>query len=324
MASFIRLLALATLVVGSASFASADSLTTLFSGTSSTQAGSGALFELTVTNPAGIQVVALDVNLEHQGTLALVKVYVTPDTYLGKETNAQAWTLVSQGSEIGDLPNLPTRVDVADFSLPPGNYGLAVYVDQVPLYTTTGNGANQSFANADLSLRAGATTSQLFGGQVFAPRVFNGTIYYDSTPPAWAVHCTGWPTSPNKRIEVTGTPSAAAASGFTVLSSVMFDGSANAGVLMYGVNGRAALPFGGGTLCIQPPIRRSPVVTRSVVTHGFQLDWNAFASGALGGSPHPALSTPGTVVNCQWWARRSNPAPDDFMLSSALEYTVEP
>jgi hypothetical protein len=55
----------------------------------------------------------------------------------------------------------------------------------------------------------------------------------------------------------------------------------------------------------------------------YSIDMAAFAAGALGGNPDPALSIPGTIVNCQWWGR-DHPASFGTALSNALEYTGIP
>jgi len=127
-----------------------------------------------------------------------------------------------------------------------------------------------------------------------------------------------------------GAPSATAPNGFTVTGNNIRNNKN--GLLFYGVNGRAALPFQGGFLCVQSQIRRTPAVNSGGTpapandcTGVFSLDMNAFARGTLGGTPLAALSVSGTLVNCQWWGRDPGfPPPNNSTLSDGLEYTVGP
>jgi hypothetical protein len=322
-----RALALMAAVLALVQASTADSITTLFAGNGGPVPPGGALFELRVTKPGGVEIQAMDLNIFGYNVHYGVRVYVTPDTYVGKETNASAWTLVAQASGVSESHNIPAHVDLPDFHLAPGSYGMAVYLDFQRLWITTGTGTNQNFANADISLRNGATMSQFFGGFKISPRTWNGTLYYDGGPPPVTTYCTGWPASPGPaEIEFTGTPSASSANGFTLFSYYNISNTPDPGVLMYGLQGPAAIPFAtGGTLCVQGPIERTPVVLVGSPSHdGFQIDMNAYAAGVLGGHPLPALRVPGTVVNCQWWGKRLPPQSFDHMLTNALAYTIEP
>jgi hypothetical protein len=143
------------------------------------------------------------------------------------------------------------------------------------------------------------------------------------------VYCTAKTSSVGcaPRIEFVGVPSANAASGFKVMCRDVI--GHRVGLLCYGTQGRDALPFQGGTLCVKAPLQRTPPVSShgeppsplAPCTGRWSIDMNAFAQGLLGGHPAPELGVPGTVVDCQWWGRDGQ-ASFGTSLSDALEYTV--
>ena len=125
-------------------------------------------------------------------------------------------------------------------------------------------------------------------------------------------------------IGASGGASATAGNGFLVTGIEIRNNKD--GFLFYGVNGAAAVPFLGGTKCVSAPIRRTPLQSSGGAPAPaedcsgiYALDMNAFAVGAAGGNPLPALTTPGTVVHCQWWGRDPG-----FIatLSDGLTYTI--
>jgi hypothetical protein len=126
-----------------------------------------------------------------------------------------------------------------------------------------------------------------------------------------------------------GTSSASAASGFIVRGTNVRN--KKTGLMFYGVAGRASTPFSGGILCVATPIKRSPALasggspTGSDCSGVYSIDMNAFAAGALGGTPLLALGNVGTRVSCQFWGRDPGfVAPNNTTLTDGLEYTVLP
>jgi hypothetical protein len=260
-------------------------------------------------------------------------VYVTPVSYWGKDSMAQAWTLVASASAQPLQPDVPVRVDTGDFFLAPGSYGIALYVTgNGPWYTLPG-GAPLVAQNQDLTLRFGISKPLLFAGGSFSPRVWNGTVYYDAAPPPITTYGVGRTSSLGAgcvpRIGSSGVLSAATTEGFHVFGWRV--PSHQPGLLLYSLNGRADLPFRGGRLRLAPPWRRTVPVDSGGLAPGvhcwgrYELDLAAFAHGGLGGNPAPQLAWPGTTVNCQWWARDPGFAPpNDALLSDGLELTVQP
>ncbi|MBL8804438.1 MAG: hypothetical protein JNN27_20750 [Planctomycetes bacterium] len=94
------------------------------------------------------------------------------------------------------------------------------------------------------------------------------------------------------------------------------------GLFFYGVNGRAASPFLGGFLCVQPPLRRTPLRTTSnsgaACAGSMTMDFNAHVVSNF----DPALEV-GTTVGVQAWTRDPG-ATSTTNLSAALEFVMCP
>ncbi len=95
-----------------------------------------------------------------------------------------------------------------------------------------------------------------------------------------------------------------------------------AGVLFFGLNGRANTPFLGGTLCVAAPALRTPVQWSGGSSSGadcsgvFAFDFGALISGGQ----NPGLAA-GAQVNSQYWSRDPS-ASATAGLSDAVEFVV--
>jgi len=126
----------------------------------------------------------------------------------------------------------------------------------------------------------------------------------------------------------TGSPSVAAASGFAIVCTSTRN--QKSGLLFYSVTGANNAPFQGGFMCVQAPTARTPITSSGGnappaddCSGAFSIDMNAFAAGALGGTPAPQLAVAGTAVYCQEWSRDPG-ASFQTNLSSAIRYVVLP
>ena len=124
-------------------------------------------------------------------------------------------------------------------------------------------------------------------------------------------------------IDFDGHASASSGAPFDVGAMNVLNGKL--GLLFYGLQGPASTPFVGGTLCVQPPLRRTPPMSSrgspfpaADCSGTFHFDFNAWIQ-----SGQDTALVPGARVDAQYWYR--DPASTGGIgLSNALEFEIAP
>lgn len=147
-----------------------------------------------------------------------------------------------------------------------------------------------------------------------------------SDGPTPSVYCTSKVDSAgcSPTVGFNGTSSASAGSGFTVSASSVLN--QKNGQFFYGLSGQQLLPFGGGTLCVRPPHRRTPLQNSGGAmgapdcSGSYAIDFNAWIAGGA----DPAL-VPGVAVDGQFWSRDPGFAPPDNVgLTQGAHFGIGP
>lgn len=152
--------------------------------------------------------------------------------------------------------------------------------------------------------------------------VTSGAVYVHVIDVPPVVYCTGKPNSQGcvPKLATSGEPTLSSSDAdFLVLARDVLP--SKPGLFFYGLGGPTNLPFLGGTLCVVPPLARTPVLLASPGTgcdggYAFLASQAFFASAGL---------DPGETVHGQFWMRDPDHADGTGVgLSNAVEFSVQP
>ena len=304
-------------------------LATIFAGGLGGALGGQIFFDMTVINAAGINLGEVAVSTGEAGSFTLT-VYKHATTWNGSQGSSASWTLLTSGSGVAAGLNLPSIADVTDVVIAPGTYGIALILDGAHGFDyTLGNGTNQNYSNADLSIATGAAQNTPWVAPPNNPRVFNGKLLYNCVGPAPVSFCTAG-TSTNgcvPAISASAQPSVSFANACTI--SIANVEGAKSGILFYGISQTGFSPTiwaVGSTslLCVKGPTQRMNV-TNSGGTDGLcngvlNQNWNAYQTANPSALGNPFVA--GNKVYVQGWYR-DPAAVKTTNLSNALELTMQ-
>jgi len=179
---------IAILALGSASMASALSITTLYDRNNGGSNGGAVYFDIT-TAGNDIEIFGMDTNTNDTGITFGWSVYTRPGTYVGFTGSNAGWNLVATGTGTGAGINTPTPITLSNsFTLAASSItGMALVIGPEAGHDYSGTGTSPSpgqlqYSNSDLTLDLGSAGNVAFSGSAFTPRIWNGTLHYNVVP----------------------------------------------------------------------------------------------------------------------------------------------
>lgn len=169
---------------------SVSSQSTVFTGGNGLSGvGSGNTFDITVSNPAGINIYALTMApymaTPVLGTPLACTVWITDAAggYLANHTNAAVWRQVATGVGVfaGGTFSAPVPVDMSlsnPIYVPQGTFGMAIHMTGGSGVAYTNVTAPFTYPGADVSITCGNGKGSPFAAAANAGRAWNGTLHY--------------------------------------------------------------------------------------------------------------------------------------------------
>jgi hypothetical protein len=137
----------------------------------------GNMFDVTASGLADITITGFDIHVSDGGPVP-IDVFYKSGTYSSFEKDPGFWKPLGSATVTGAGFGNPTAVNIGGLTIPSGEtYGIYVTrTDGGTLQYT--NGAN-TYSDGDITIDTGTGNHFPFG-DVFTPRTWNGTIYYET------------------------------------------------------------------------------------------------------------------------------------------------
>jgi V8-like Glu-specific endopeptidase len=163
--------------------ASGQCLETIYASNNQGSNGGMVYFNVT-TGPQPVTLTGLNTNVTGAGALnCSLTLYRKVGTHVGFENNPGAWTQVATASGTSQPVDTPSPFALSNFVSLNANttYGFALELQSSGTdghAYTNGTGLNQGYSDDHITINTGSATNVPFSGQVFTPRVWNGSFCY--------------------------------------------------------------------------------------------------------------------------------------------------